>query len=534
MKKLFMRKTAALVASLMIISMLLPIVALAAVGFTEVRYDSATGKVTGKVYVDSATYNTYGFRNADGSVTINVYDNTGKPLPTVYATYATYAANATYGAPAGSYFYDFIAPGYTDSSKFALKLQFTNPVTTATYVTYVTYGQGSTVPPVTVPPVLPITDTITVPANGNVDATALAAALADGKAVIEISGEVANLPASALTKGGVVTIVADGASYELPLDELNLAELAKSLGVELSGLTIKVTIAELSGTAATAASAAVEAVDGEVVAPIVEFKVEAVGGGKTLELNGFSKFVKRTITLNAEATNPNLLVAVRITGNTVTPVPTDIDGKEATLYSRSNSIYTVIATDAKSFTDMAKHWAKDDVEKLAGKLIVNGTGADKFDPKRNVTRAEFAAMLVRSLGLDSAADATYSFSDVSSTSWYAGSVSAAAKAGIIKGDGGKFRPTAVITRQELAAMSVRALAYAGKEVKLTDAQVSEALASFSDAGSLTWAKAEVAAAVSAGIVKGNDQGKVLALSSASRAEAATMVIRYLTNAGFIN
>lgn len=525
-----MRKTAALIASLMIISMVLPIVALAATEFRDVKYDSSTGKVTGKVYVDSATYNTYGFINSDGTVTINVYDKAGLPLPTVYAY--------GYGSENDTYFYQFEGTGYNDSSKYPLWLKITNPVTSATYATYVTYGTG-TGPGYIYVPIAGgnnnnNTDTITVPANGNVDATALAAALADGKAVIEISGEVANLPASALTKGGVVTIVADGASYELPLDELNLAELAKSLGVELSGLTIKVTIAELSGTAADTAAAAVKAVDGELAAPIVEFKVEAVGGGKTLELNDFSKFVKRTITLNAEATNPDLLVAVRITGNTVTPVPTDIDGKEATLYSRSNSIYTVIATDAKSFTDMAKHWAKDDVEKLAGKLIVNGTGADKFDPKRNVTRAEFAAMLVRSLGLDSVADATYSFSDVSSTSWYAGSVSAAAKAGIIKGDGGKFRPTAVITRQELAAMSVRALAYAGKEVKLTDAQVSEALASFSDAGSLTWAKAEVAAAVSAGIVKGTDQGKVLALSSASRAEAATMVIRYLTNAGFIN
>lgn len=533
MKKLFMRKTAALVASLMIISMLLPIVALAAVGFQDVTHNGSTGKVTGKIYVDSTVYNTYGFKNSDGKVTINVYDKSGVALGAVYATYLTYQN----GFKTDSYYYQFEAEGYNNSFKFPLGFSFWNPVD-STYVSssvyYGTVGGGSFVGGGTIGGSNPTTDTITVPANGNVDATALAAALADGKAVIEISGEVANLPASALTKGGVVTIVADGASYELPLDELNLAELAKSLGVELSGLPIKVTIAELSGTAADTAAAAVKAVDGELAAPIVEFKVEAVGGGKTLELNDFSKFVKRTITLNAEATNPNLLVAVRITGNTVTPVPTDIDGKEATLYSRSNSIYTVIATDAKSFTDMAKHWAKDDVEKLAGKLIVNGTGADKFDPKRNVTRAEFAAMLVRSLGLDSAADATYSFSDVSSTSWYAGSVSAAAKAGIIKGDGGKFRPTAVITRQELAAMSVRALAYAGKEVKLTDAQVSEALASFSDAGSLTWAKAEVAAAVSAGIVKGNDQGKVLALSSASRAEAATMVIRYLTNAGFIN
>ena len=531
MKKLFMRKTAALVASLMVISMLLPIVALAAVGFQDVQYNSSTGKVTGVVYVDSATYTTYGYDQLN-SVTINVYDNNNKPLSTVPAVYMQVPPST---AVANTYYYEF---SFSSSSYYpSLNLSFKPNPTGATYAVYENLPYNGTGPGYVYVPIggsNPTTDTITVPANGNVDATALAAALADGKAVIEISGEVANLPASALTKGGVVTIVADGASYELPLDELNLAELAKSLGVELSGLTIKVTIAELTGAAATTAAAAVKAIDGEVLAPIIEFKVEAVGGGKTVELNGFSKFVKRTITLNAAATNPNLVVAVRITGNTVTPVPTDIDGTEATLSSRSNSIYTVIATDAKSFTDMANHWAKEDVEKLAGKLIVNGTGADKFDPKRNVTRAEFAAMLVRSLGLDSVADATYSFSDVSSTSWYAGSVSAAAKAGIIKGDGGKFRPTAVITRQELAAMSVRALAYAGKEVKLTDAQVSEALASFSDAGSLTWAKAEVAAAVSAGIVKGNDQGKVLALSSASRAEAATMVIRYLTNAGFIN
>lgn len=514
MNKFFTRKTAGLLALMMTVSLLLPIIAFAAKGFTNLSHDGST--VTGRVYTDvySPGY----------SPVIAVYDKNGNRLDVaVNVTYVNYQDAE------GNYYYDISANVSTyNSTYFPLNVRYFYSASDSVYVEG-TVAQGSSPSPGFV--FFPGAGDISVGTDGKVPAGPLKSALADGSATVRISGDVAHLPASALTAGGVVTIVADGASYELPLDELNLEELAKELGVEIDGLTISVTVAELTGDAKASAEAAVKTVDGEVIGGIFEFKIEAVAGDKKVEVNNFSKFIKRTIKLTGTASNA---VAVRITGDEVASVPAMVYSTEAALYSKSNSVYTVINVEAKTFADLAGHWSQDEVEALASKLIVEGTGADKFEPTRAITRAEFAAMIVRALGLE-ANGSTDKFSDVASSAWYAGAVAAAADAGIVQGDtAGTFRPSAVITRQELAAMVVRAMKVAGKEVTLTDAEVSAALAPFADAGKLGWAKAEVAAAVNAGIIEGQSATSVAPLANANRGEASAMVLRLLTNVGFIN
>ena len=62
------------------------------------------------------------------------------------------------------------------------------------------------------------------------------------------------------------------------------------------------------------------------------------------------------------------------------------------------SYYAVLEYD-KSFADLAGHWAEQGVKELTAKHIVNGTSDTKFSPHQPLTRAQFAAMLVRALGL---------------------------------------------------------------------------------------------------------------------------------------
>src|SRR5690606_914304 len=175
---------------------------------------------------------------------------------------------------------------------------------------------------------------ITVGTDGKVNADSLKNALADGSATIAINGEFALLPASALTAGGTVTIVADGASYVLPLDVLNLEELAKELGVELDGLEIKVTVAALQGDAKAKAEAAAAAAGGKVVAGIVEFKIEAVAGDKSVEVNNFGKYVNRTLKLanNADTTKATGVLYNPATG-AFSFVPATFNNGVATLKS---------------------------------------------------------------------------------------------------------------------------------------------------------------------------------------------------------
>ncbi|WP_274654043.1 S-layer homology domain-containing protein [Paenibacillus humicola] len=525
MKKLVLKKTAGLIVLLMTITMLVPIIAFASAGFQNIT--SSNGSVSGQVYVSQDVYDQ--LKSQNNSVQVEVYAENGFHW-TIDTTYSNSAA--------GSVYFDFDVPSnvYPEYSK--LRFNYFYPgsdVISDVYYDRNYYGSGgyyggggSSSGP------------IVVFENGNVDAASLIAALqADGTATITTDIETLYLPANALVGGKSLTIKnSEGVTYTLPIGALDLRKLADSVGVDLSTLVIRVDMKKVTGDDATEVANAVYKV-GESVAPVYDFNVVAQGSGKEQEVN-FGQYVSRQLPLSETVTD----TTYNLTGVMFNPdtnelnfVPTTFateDGKTtATLMRNGNSIYTVVNVKPVSFTDMVGNWAQKDVTTLASKLIVEGTGANKFEPKRNITRAEFAAMVVRSLGLD--ASGTASFKDVASNQWYAGSVAAAADAGIIKGyEDGSFKPNANITRKEVAAMVVRAMAYAGKDVKLSDADVSAALAKYTDAASLGWAKAEVAAAIKSGIVLGQTSTQVVGDANANRAEAATMIIRFLSNVGFIN
>jgi len=523
MKRLAIRKTAGLMALIMTISLLLPVIAYAAAEVIRGEYDPQTGKLNVVVKVPNEVY-------VDGqTVSVRVYTSTY--LGAYELEYSDGYAND------GDYYYVLerdvaTLVGVTDSVYIDVYYPAGSSVALTTYqLKSVTSGGGGFpgggifIPPVT------DEEVVEAEPDGTVDADALKEALKSGSATVEISGEEAKLPASALTEGGVVTVVSELGSYTLPLDELNLEALSAELGVELDDLVIVVTIAAVTGEAKADAEAQIEAAGAKAVSEIIDFRVEAVSGDTVVyEFKKFGQFVERSVKLNGEASNP---VGVRITDDGLDPVPTKVGDGEASLFSTTNSLYAVIDVAPKSFSDLTNHWAAKDITTLANKLIVNGTGAGKFEPARNITRAEFAAMIVRALGLQATEAAD--FSDVPATAWYADEVAAAAEFGIVKGDGtGKFRPTDTITRQEMAVMVIRAQALAGEEVVLSNAEIAAVLGGFSDAGQIgSWARAELAAAIDAGIVKGTSNNTVSPTATATRAEAAAMIIRFLGNVDFI-
>jgi len=198
----------------------------------------------------------------------------------------------------------------------------------------------------------------------------------------------------------------------------------------------------------------------------------------------------------------------------------------------SFSKYAVMAYQ-KTFADMAGHWAKADVEIMASRHIVTGMTGTTFGPELNVSRAQFATFLQRSLNLAADESAAGQFSDVQSGSWYAGAVGAAVKANLVKGyEDGTFRPDQLITRQEMAVMITRALAYSGKTVVLKAAEIEALLARFSDAAQVgDWAKEAAAVAVKESIVNGRTDNLYEPEANATRAEAVVMLKRMLKSTG---
>ncbi|WP_411348342.1 S-layer homology domain-containing protein [Paenibacillus sp. WLX2291] len=197
-----------------------------------------------------------------------------------------------------------------------------------------------------------------------------------------------------------------------------------------------------------------------------------------------------------------------------------------------DGMYALVQS-SKTFPDVASSWSKDDVTDMASRLIVNGEDGN-FVPDREVTRAEFAAMLVRALGL---ADEQSSHlpKDVHTSDWYAGVVGTAINHGLIEGyNDGNFRPNQYITREEAAMIMSHAMDYTGQSTTLSDSQVQQQLNRFSDRKQVSnWAKKAVAATAKSAIVQGN-QGRFEPQSHVTRAQAASMIRRLLQKAGWIN
>ncbi|MBY9081477.1 S-layer homology domain-containing protein [Paenibacillus sp. CGMCC 1.18879] len=180
----------------------------------------------------------------------------------------------------------------------------------------------------------------------------------------------------------------------------------------------------------------------------------------------------------------------------------------------------LVAESTRTFTDITNHWARRSIEIMAARNIIDGVGSGQFAPNQTITRAEFAALLSRTLGLE--AGSLNTFKDVATNAWYAEDVAKAASAGIIKGDGTSFRPNDVITRQEMAVMIMRALQRAGVATPVSNP------AAFTDLSDVQpWAKSAVEDVYSLGIIQGRTDGSFGPADSATRAEGAAMLLKLM-------
>jgi len=211
----------------------------------------------------------------------------------------------------------------------------------------------------------------------------------------------------------------------------------------------------------------------------------------------------------------------------------DTANQTVTFITHGFSTYTLFEFN-KQFTDMTGHWAQDDVELMAARHVANGTGNGiTFDPNGQVTRAQFAALLVRTLGLEETPGST-PFTDVDGKAWYTGAVRTAARQGLVQGSNGLFRPNDLVTRQEMALMLQRALSKAGKTITLSTSEVEAAIAAFSDGGSVdAWARDGAALAVSQQWIRGRDGNQFAPKDPATRAEAVVILKRLLTTLGAV-
>ena len=191
-----------------------------------------------------------------------------------------------------------------------------------------------------------------------------------------------------------------------------------------------------------------------------------------------------------------------------------------------------VTAPGTTFSDVKNHANKAAIEALASRGIINGMGQGTFMPNKTMTRAEFAAIVTRALGLT--AKDTKVFSDVPSSKWYAGYIGTANSSGIVNGVGnGKFNPEGTITRQEAAAMVARAAKRCGLDTEMDAGATKDVLAQFGDYRSVaSWAKESLAFCYYTNIL---DQSalKIEPTKAILRCEIAQMLCNMLTAAELI-
>ncbi|GAB2671580.1 S-layer homology domain-containing protein [Paenibacillus thermoaerophilus] len=210
------------------------------------------------------------------------------------------------------------------------------------------------------------------------------------------------------------------------------------------------------------------------------------------------------------------------------------DGTAAAVFKRNgNSVYALIEGE-RTFADIAGHWARAEVEALASKLILNGVSESAFGPERAVTRAELAVMLVRSLGMDAAIASGREFADVAADDWFAGEVRLAAELGLADGfEDGTYRPDRAITREQMAALLVRAMRMLGAGGG-SEAAGRRDLSAYADRHEVSaWAQAEVEAALRLGLMTGITDDRYAPGDAVTRAQAAVALKRLLVRLEFL-
>lgn len=347
-----------------------------------------------------------------------------------------------------------------------------------------------------------------------------------------LTGEAVQILAGAQATLRIETVLGN---YTLPSAQLRIQQLAGELGNNANSAQLQVNVTITRSTEAVINALNNRAArDGFTVAMApVDFNITASYNNQTSAVNEFMTYVKRELPIPANYDPNRITTAVVIDAQeNIHHVPTAVAQQGNTYYavvnSLTNSNYGLI-WNPKEFPDVANHWSKSAVNDMASRLVVNGVDATHFNPNNNVTRAEFAAILVRALGLSDTGTSS-KFSDVSTSDWYMGAVTVANEYNLIDGyENGTFRPNQTISRQEAFVILNRAIAI----VKLQQATGSMSLSSYSDQSKVaTWAQTATQAVLSSGVVQGN--GKLLhPTGQMSRAETATVMQRLLKLAKLI-
>ncbi|NQX66961.1 family 43 glycosylhydrolase [Paenibacillus alba] len=338
----------------------------------------------------------------------------------------------------------------------------------------------------------------------------ITATTADGSYMAQYVVNVNGRPAVELTG-----IVLDAANYSLKLGELHSTAVKANYS---DGTQVDVTH-----------QATYETSNPSIVTVNVNGVVQAISSGTaiiTVSFNGKTAVIQVTGYRNSDNDSPsteNGSGTITNPGTTPTKDPTTSTPTQPGTKPTNPTEPT--ETLAKKFTDISSHtWAETAIEALAKQGIINGMTDQTFEPGKNMTRADFVALLVRALGLK--ANVSSNFEDINQDDYFYEALGIAKELGIATGTGeGTFHPRKEISRQDMMVLVIRALKAAGK---WQTGSTGSGLSSYTDSADISdYAVEAVTALIQEGIITGSAEGMINPQGMTTRAEVAVVVYRLM-------
>lgn len=210
-------------------------------------------------------------------------------------------------------------------------------------------------------------------------------------------------------------------------------------------------------------------------------------------------------------------IEIEYNGDTPTAPPVTDD---RLAYPTLNPVRLRRITIDMPFEDAKDHWASEEILLLYQVGIVSGTGHDNFSPSKELTRAELAAMICRAFSIKGG---NHGFYDVSADSWYNDYVASVTALGIMDGlSDTRFGPNEPVTRELMASTLVRVYEAMGRTAQRSS------LSWFFDYRDISsWARDDVAKAITIGLVNGTPTMTFAPRQNTTRCEACVMLVRLM-------
>ncbi|MFB6367696.1 S-layer homology domain-containing protein [Paenibacillus elgii] len=359
---------------------------------------------------------------------------------------------------------------------------------------------------------------------------------------MKVDGLTAGTVKQLADKGANLEISNPLAIYPTPGGKMDLNAVSSQLGnAALGDIAVHIDITRSSDALISNAKSKAAAGGYELLVTPVDLDLTFSHDSKTVRSGQLNGYAGKYIAL-PEGIDPNRIT----TGVIVNPdgsvfhMPTIVTKIDNRYYAwikdlRSHGSYSVI-WNPQDFDDVKNHWGQSDVNNIAARLDLKGTGNNTFSPDRNVTRSEFSEIVALGLGLMRQNVPQNVFPDVSDSAWYRNAVTISNEFDIVRGyEDGNFHGNKQITREEGIAMIARAYSLINPQAKLSQDSIESQLSKYTDAKSVSdWAKEDVARMIEAGIVQGDSPQLLSPQSNMTRAETAALIARLLKTTNLID